>query len=314
MKSTVRKWLMGETTFREYAKISMEGKPEQKVWLKMADRTLEISTNHWLLCIEPMIFGIWLEPPMTNTDTCYHKLILYFGGIQDSTRNKIRNAECEVAVTLFGEITEAPGRLLLLKLEETRIHHLQLLKRYLIFRRYYKKDGLTYRRFRSYVSAYSYPRRIRIASFRDDGYYNIFPMDLLGDVHQAGRYVLGLRHTNIALHKIIQTGKLVVSEVSAKYQQAIYELGKHHSSAPPAVDRLNFQVCTTRHFGFYIPAWVESYKEIRVLETMNLGSHMLLWGEQVGEHELTAHSDHLFLVHFLHYLQKKNTGYNYVLV
>jgi hypothetical protein len=67
-------------------------------------------------------------------------------------------------------------------------------------------------------------------------------------------------------------------------------------------------------FGFPIPAWANSYKEIQIVKTMNLGSHMLLWGEEIHERKLTEPTGHLFHVHFLHYLHQKKKGLDYPLV
>ncbi len=314
MKSLVRKWLMGTTIFSEYSKITSSGDPQQKAWMKKGESIIEISSTHWLLCIEPMIFGVWLNKnPSDNHNLDKEQYNIYFGGYFDKENNTIHTPESELVLSFMDCIDDTNGKLVLLRLNKCKIHHLGFIKRYLIFSRYYKRDRLTFDRFKCFVSAYSYPRRIRVVSFREDGYYNIFPMDLLGDISQHNRYVFGLRHTNLALQKIIKTGKLVVCEAPSKYKDTVYQLGKHHSGTPPPLESLSFQVSTSKQFGFYVPAWVESYKEIRILKTMNLGSHMLLWGEQLGNECTTNSSEHLFLVHFLHYLHQKNKGMGYTL-
>ena len=61
MKSLVRKWLMGNTVFSEYSKITNADEPQQKVWMKSNERITDVSSTHWLLCIEPLIFGVWLD-------------------------------------------------------------------------------------------------------------------------------------------------------------------------------------------------------------------------------------------------------------
>ena len=103
---------------------------------------------------------------------------LYFGGT--SMNDIIEGHEAETGVTVIEHIPEKNGSLFLLKLSESSIHHISLIKRCLIFFRYYRKDGLTYQRFKSYVSAYSFPRRIRIVSFRDQDYYNFSSPDNSG--------------------------------------------------------------------------------------------------------------------------------------
>ena len=311
MKSLVRKWLMGDTVFSEYSKITADDDLAQKVWLKAEDEIIEVSPNHWLLCIEPIMYGVWLEKKASIHLEGKKDFIMYLGGNLSNNNSRIHEPEAILTLELFDRIEESEGTLLVLKLKKTSLHQLNFIRRYLLFFRYYKKDGLTFSRFKAFVSAYSYPRRIRVVSFRKDNYYNIFPMDLLGDMAQSKRYVFGLRHTNVTLKMILETGKLVVSEVPREFQDKVYALGKHHGGNPPSIDSLPFKVTETRNFNFYIPEWVESYKEVSVIKTINMGSHMLLWGEVIAENRLKEPSAHLFLVHFLHYLHQKNLGRKY---
>src|SRR4030095_10468657 len=129
-----------------------------------------------------------------------------------------RKSVAVLTLIFFDLIEEENGILLLLKVQSSKIYHLNLIKTYLLFSRYYKKNGLTFSKFKSFVAAYSYPRQIRIVSFRQDDYYNIFPIDLLGPIEQSERFVFGLRHSNLALSGIIKTGKLAVSQVPFQFK------------------------------------------------------------------------------------------------
>jgi hypothetical protein len=123
-----------------------------------------------------------------------------------------------------------------------------------------------------------------------------------------------LRHTNTTLSKIIETKKIVVSEVPFEYKDVIYQLGSHHSGSPPPIELLPFKVINSKNYGFYVPEWANSYKEIRVLKTINLGSHMLLWGEVLDECILKSSTGHLFHIHYLLYLYHKRKGTVYPVV
>jgi hypothetical protein len=307
MNSLFRKLIFGDAGIREYATITINGPIQEKVYLQIGAAWQEISQNHWLLCLDPIVFGIWIS--------CENDMALA-GGQGDYkmhfTNSSINadgngNILAEITLDLFDKIPDKAGFLLLLKLKKTRIYHINFLRTRLIFLKYYKKPQLSFAKLKSFVSAYSYPRRVRIISFKQYQYYNIFPMDLLGEVGQHGKFVFGLRHSNIALSKIIDSKKIVVSEVSYRYKDIIYQLGSHHSAAPPAVDRLPFKVISSRRFGFYVPEWVDSYKEVRIIKTINLGSHMLLWGEVLDECALRSPAGHLYHIHYLLYLfQKRN--------
>jgi hypothetical protein len=314
MKSLIRKILFGDTVIGEYSKITLPDDIREKVYLEIKKTVIDVSKNQWLLCIEPVIFGVWISnKEIQPTFTKEENYKIYFNDSTNDIAHIKKKAIAVVSLTFFDFIQEENGVFLLLKVKKTKIYHLGFLKTYLLFSRYYKKNGLTFSKFKSFVAAYSYPRQIRIVSFRKDDYYNIFPMDLLGEIEQCDRCVFGLRHTNLSLAGIINTGKLAVSEVPFQYKDVIYQLGRHHSSNPPPLSSLSFDLVKSKNFEFYIPAWAENYKEIKILKTKNLGSHMLLWGESKEKNIINGPGNHLFLIHFLHYVRQKKNGITYPL-
>lgn len=312
MKSIFRKILFGDTEIKEYATITVNDEIKERVYLKTDKSIIDISQNHFLLCLEPIVFGIWIKNGKDVSpieESSQYKM--YFtngdGGIK-------RNTVANLTLDFFERINEKNGELVLLKLRKSNIYHINIIKAYLLYFKFYKKPKLSFAKLKSFASAYSYPRRVRIISFKQSDYYNIFPMDLLGDISEDNRYVFGLRHTNTALSKIIETKKVVVSECSFEYKDIIYKLGSHHSAGPPSVELLPFKVINSQNFNFYLPEWVDSYKEINILKTINLGSHMLLWGEVSNECVLKSSTKHLFHIHYLLYLYQKRKGLVYPLV
>jgi hypothetical protein len=69
----------------------------------------------------------------------------------------------------------------------------------------------------------------------------------------------------------------------------------------------------SKHFGFYIPEWAISYQEINIINTTNLGSHMLMWGIPLSKTVLHPPAQHLYLLHFLEYFRQKGNGLGYPL-
>lgn len=136
-------------------------------------------------------------------------------------------------------------------------------------------------------------------------------MDLVGEVGWGNRFVFGLRHTNVALSRMIAAKRMVVAEVSCEQKDFIYGLGKYHSSAPPPLVQLPYRVFESEGLAFYLPEWIESYKEIRILKVMDLGSHMLLWGEWTKDNKVRKPSGHLYHIHFLHWLHQERQGIGY---
>jgi len=315
MKAFIRKILFGDVAISEYSKITVPGDIQEKVYLETDGNIVDISPTHWLLCIEPVIFGVWIENDKSIFGfTKKEKYKIYFNRSANDIKNVKKKSVAILTLIFFDFIKEKNGILLLLKVHKSKIYHLNFIKTYLLFSRYYKKNGLTFSKFKTFVAAYSYPRQISIVSFRRNDYYNIFPMDLLGNIEKCGRCVFGLRHTNLSLAGIIETGRLAVSEVPFYYKDLIYQLGKHHSSTPPPLSSLSFQLIKSKNFEFYIPDWAENYKEIKILKTLNLGSHVLLWGEAKEKNIINKQGNHLFLIHFLHYLRQKKNGIAYPLV
>jgi len=293
MKKLVRKMLMGNTTFSEYSRITISGDVQDKAWLEFDGKVVDVSLSHWLLCIEPLVFGVWIGQG-TSPDGKY---LLRFSDA------------AVVRLELLHRIEENGGVLLLLKVKHCRLLQLDPIRRWLLYYRYYSRDKMSYDKFKGFVAAYSYPRRVRLVSFREGDNYNIFPMDLLGAIPLQNKYVFGLRHSNRTLERIVDTGRIVVSEAPAACENIVYQLGKHHSVNPPALEALPFQVKCTNSYKFYYPSWVLSYKEIRIRQTFNMGSHMLLWGEIEGEEKINDGNDHAYLIHFLQYLHLRGQAH-----
>lgn len=309
MKKLIRKILAGSINTREYVTLTTN-KIEERVYLEVNKQVLDVSQNQWVLCLEPLVFGIWIEDKKIKIEIEEKKRCLLIFESANDVRKKVAIAE----LGLSDKIEEDAGSLFLLKLTHCRVHHFSWLKTYLLFATYYKKRALSFKRFKSLVTAYSYPRKVRIISFRSGDHYNIFPMDFVGEIKTNNKMVFGLRHTNRTLSKIIETKKIIASEIPFIEKDTIYKLGSHHSSAPPPPGDLSFKIFESRIYHFYVPEWAESYKEIRIIKTINLGSHMLLWGDVTNEVILKPATSSLYHVHFLHYLRQKKKGREYRLV
>jgi predicted solute-binding protein len=61
MKSLLRKILLGNASAKDYQSVTMPGDAAESVWLQADGQTIDVSKNHWVLALDPMVFGIWLE-------------------------------------------------------------------------------------------------------------------------------------------------------------------------------------------------------------------------------------------------------------
>lgn len=302
--------LSGESVIREFSTVGIDDNIHEKVYLEAGGRILDVSGNQWLLGLDPRVIGIWLEGDdregLDKMDGCK----LYFRDARSAEGGDPgRDALAIVRLTFFDAFREEDGTLFLFRVIQSQIHHVNTIKAWLLYWKFYRKPGVTFERLKAVAAAYTYPRRVRIISFRLDEDYNyIFPMDLLGDLRGPKRYLLGMRHSNTVLTRIVDVKKIVVAEVPAEYKWQIYKLGRNHSAAPPPVHELPFGVVSTREFGFLIPEWAESYKEIHIRKVLDLGSHMLLWGKWSADNILKEATPRLHHIHFLHFLHQKKDG------
>jgi len=317
MGSLFRKMLAGNATIKEFSTIGIGDGIGEKVYLQAGNLFLDVSENQWMLGLEPLTFGIWIESPENKAALDRVKeYIIYFRKVAlADPRKPGRKALAIAHLNYFNRIDDETGTLFLLQITASHIHHVHPLKARLLYRKFYKKPNVNFEKLKAVATAYSYPRRVRVISFQQGEDYNyIFPMDLLGDIRQSGRFLFGMRHSNQVLEKIMDVRKLVVAEFPASYKPVIYQLGRNHSASPPPLDQLPCPVMPTRQFGFYVPEWVESYKEVRIMKTVDLGSHMLLFGEWTEDMVLKPATPRLHHIHFLHFLHQKNHGKAYPLV
>lgn len=297
MKKLLNILLFGSTNFKEFPAVSInDNLIDESVLLEIGENQSDVSDTHWLLSLEPMVFGIWFENE-TNFEPVNGKL--YF-------RSKENQIRAIVDLNFIESISEKEGTLLLAQVENTEVLHSSLFKLKLIYNLHYKRPNVSFNQFKNLLAAFSYPRKVRLVSFRNEDYFNIFPMDLVGEIPNTKRFAFGLRHSNGALSKILEAKKIVAAGFPSKFKDDVYELGKHHSGNPPTIDALPFKVNETNLHQFPIPEWVTKYNEIEIVKTIDLGSHMLLWGETGQAVEVNGNNDNLYHIHFL---MKKNSSY-----
>jgi len=306
MRKLLKNILYRGINITEYTSITLNKNISEKVFFEIAGSRIDVSVDHWALGLQPVIFGIWISKDLFDHSQDKNCKLLF----EEKNGKKL----AEVRISIVDRIKEKNGCLLLARVEECKLFHVSSIESSLLYNVYYRKPGYSFNKFKSFVAAFSYPRKVRLVSFKKDGYYNIFPMDFVGEIGQANYYVFGLRHTNQALAEIIKEKKIAVSEVPFTYKQSIYQLASHHSSHPPPLEQLPFKTFESKNFQFPLPDFAERYNEIRLTRTINLGSHMLLWGESVyGEIKTSVHGQ-LYHIHFLLDLFLERNGIAYVRV
>jgi flavin reductase (DIM6/NTAB) family NADH-FMN oxidoreductase RutF len=260
---------------------------------------LDVTGRHWIVCSDPFMIAVWMNEPF-KFDALQHRIFVML-----DNRN-VGHIELE-----FTDRKSFPeGRVVLFKCVKAAPRHSTYIHRQLMlfYLRLAQKTG-TSRDIANYCVTYSYPRNVVLVSFRDDEYFNIFPMDFQGHVPGANRYILGLRKTNIALQKIVRRKQIVVCKVPATKQEIIYQLGKHHGSTPPSIDKLPFSCRSSEHFSFPVPDFSFEYLEIELDDFQTLGSHMLMVGRVANRVTGSSPERQLHHIHCMHIAHKeRNTN------
>ncbi|MCF6131633.1 flavin reductase family protein [Flavobacterium wongokense] len=294
MRKLLNMILFGQSFFKEFPAVALDANSmTDKVLFEINGKQFDVSQTQWLLSLEPMVFGIWSDNDLgidkeSNCQLHFH------------SKENIRVAVLELKFT--DSISEKEGMLFLFEVQHSEVFYCSSFKMRLIYNLYYKRPGQSFSQFNKLAAAFSYPRKVRLISFKKEGYFNIFPMDLAGSVPETDWFVFGLRHSNKTLERIIEEGKIAASEFPASLKEEIYALSKHHSGNPPELDSLPFDLKPTQEFEFPIPEAAIKYHEIEIKKTLNLGSHMLLWGKAINTVTVNEEKPNLYHIHFLNYL------------
>ena len=306
MRKFIKNILYRNINIKEYTSITLNKSISEKVFFETAGSRTDVSGDHWALCLQPLVFGIWISNHLFDLSQNKSCRLLF----EEKNGKKLAT----VRLSTLDGIKEKEGCLLLTRAEECKLFHVSSIESSLLYNVFYRKPGYSFKIYKSYVSAFTYPRKVRLVSFKKAEYYNIFPMDFIGEISQTNYYVFGLRHTNRTMAEMINEKKVAVSEVSCNYKEYIYQLGTHHSSQPPPLERLPFKTVESKNFAFPIPSDASRYNEINLIRSINLGSHMLLWGEsKYGEINSVA-NEQLYHIHFLLdlFLERKGNAYRRV--
>ncbi|HEX3385462.1 MAG TPA: hypothetical protein VHS53_09755, partial [Mucilaginibacter sp.] len=266
------------------------GQVKEQVSFKQGKHSIDVSRHQGMICLDPFCVAVWLsqeDAKQVDTQT----------GTLHFTGNGKLNAK--IKVSLIEKLPTEKGELLLYKVGKVKNYQLNPLHRQVLFRYFLRSKKNTFHHRKVISALYSYPPNIIIVSYKDNEYYNIFPMDIHSYIAEEKIYLLGLRTTNVALNKILEAKKVVVCDTNEVGIDTVYKLGKHPSADPTRINEMPFAVSESEKFGFYVPDFTGSYKEIEITTNRKMGYHMLMIGKVVNEKKLKPESSSLYHVGFL---------------
>jgi hypothetical protein len=269
-----------------------ENQVEEQVIFKKGSYQADITKHHGMICLDPFCIATWLPADELNSINPEKAEIQFKKG------DKLN---ASITVSLIEKIATTSGALLLYKVEKVKNHQLNPLHRLIFFAYLIRSKKNTYYSRKVISALYSYPRSIIIVSYQDDTYYNIFPMDIHGYIQEEELYLLGLRTTNVTLNKILESKKVVVCDTDTVDINTVYNLGKHASASPTPKQQLPFGTTDSELFGFPVPDFTGSYKEIEIIQNKKMGFHMLMVGKIVNAKKIKQNTSSFYHVGFLQF-------------
>src|SRR6478736_4346921 len=122
--------------------------------------------------------------------------------------------------------------------------------------------------------AYSLPRTISIITVSDGNLMNMFPTDLHGPIGEK-LYAGSLRVGGLANDQIEKYEKIVISEVEPSFYKQTYSLGKNHMKSLRGENEFVLHQTRSSTFNFPLPAAVVSYRELKRMDSLDIGIHRI---------------------------------------
>ena len=162
--------------------------------------------------------------------------------------------------------------------------------------------------------AYSVARKICLITVGENNLYNLFPTDLHGQLY-GGFYVISLRYEGKACQQVMETKRLVLSDIESAAFKKVYALGKNHMQ--PLKERAAFDFSHTDSAVFHLPLprHAVAYKEMELLDSFVEGIHRLFIFRIINEVKTIAHPATLAHIHTVYATWRENSGLkgNYLL-
>jgi flavin reductase (DIM6/NTAB) family NADH-FMN oxidoreductase RutF len=301
MKSLIKKVLFKKQPEKIFPAVQIQtGEIQEKAFLKSRTGKMDVSNRHNIVCQTPFCIAVWIDTQhLSLFDSDNLKLIIEKNNRLVASLNILR---------LF-KLKESNETIFIFKITKVRCRQLTLFSQYLLLSRFFKSEKHSYLESEIYGAIYSYPKKIIIVSYKDNEYYNIFPMDFQGYYPEENLYLLGLRTTNITVKKIIETKCVVISDIDAIDIKTIYALGAHHSKTPRKIEELPFKVKESELFKFPLPEFASSYNEVEIIGNYELGTHMMIVGKIKNSKKIKENLSSLYHLHFFEYV---NSNYQEV--
>jgi flavin reductase (DIM6/NTAB) family NADH-FMN oxidoreductase RutF len=292
----IKKTIFGKFPAREFIATRIDqGHIQEEVFLCSTNLSINITHDHAIICLEP----VYVVLPVNTINFPEGEFYL------EIRKGKIVAARLNVSLS---QTIDCGGNLLaILKVDGADCFQLTTIRKFLILQYFNRNQSHSFRFKRIIAAIFSYPRKVIIVSYKEEGYFNMFPMDFYMNIQGTNFLILGLRNTNKTLEKISQTKKIAIASSGSVDKEIVYLLGKNHSdSSPLALEKIPLKFIETKLFKFPVPEKT-SYSEVKVIGTENLGSHTMIMCEI--EHTV-QYEQGCGSLHHIHLFEFLNSNYD----
>jgi hypothetical protein len=163
--------------------------------------------------------------------------------------------------------------------------------------------------------AYALPRKISLITVEGlPSTYNCFPTDLHGDAG-PGNYIISLRHQGKACRQVMNSEKILLSQMDAGQYKTVYQLGKNHMRDPGSKEQYPFGKELSDYLKLPVPQQATGYRELQLTDSFEQGIHRVMLFREINRKLLSNPPSTLGHVHaaYASWRDKKGQEGNYYL-
>lgn len=310
MNAFIRKIITNGYGLIDYVPVGIDHITE-KSFLQLGDSSVEVTDQQFTLAYNPLVIGINMDHQLYDVVRNEHRTMkLCF---VDTLTSK-RISEVHLKYYKIPNEWDRDHRLLVLFHARKAVNYqLGWIRRNIILALRYRSNkqakkyfgSLSFGLHKQYAAQFSFPRKVVLIAVKDNNFYQLFPIDLHGALHDQNIYIWGIRHSNKAIPHLKNSKKVVIADVPYTSFQAIYSLGNF--GTVKEIGEKSSSKIPSRTWQFMLPEFVLGYKEIELEYYEDIGSQCLFWGRIIHE-EATGSGKALHHVHFLRFLQLQVHG------
>ncbi len=300
MKQVLKRLIFGTRQISQWRAVGIEGPPRLfRIWLEDGASSTDVTDTSSVAALRPVTLAVRAREHVSRSVLEKGRLVLRIrpaageargvgGGLETSTADAEKDAARadwvgEIGLRFLREVGTDVASLSLFtvaghhnrSLPSVDYLRFRLRQRWDIFR---DKTPYNFRMIPSELFAlyvfYYVPRPVYFVSVAFEGATNIFPMDLVGPMG-GDLFLLALRSTSPAIRLMKGSKRLALTAVPFEEKDIAYKLGTHHKKVTIDWDALPFRAISSPVFGLQVPASALGVREVEVVATDDVATHVL---------------------------------------